>query len=101
MPMPGQTTRAPSGTDTEGAELAGALAAAARDGGDAKTPCRSAHRAKLTTGRRLFLAFSAVVGTFLIGLVPASAGLRKIEKALEQMRGCEERVQLALELEGA
>ena len=101
MPMPGQTTHAPSGTDPEGAELAGALAAAARDRGDARTPSSGAHWAKLTTGRRLFLAFSAVVGTFLIGLLPASAGLRKIEKALDQMRGCEERVQLALELEGA
>ena len=95
-------THATAGTDPPPPAAASAPAAPAHDRREASTPpCPHGAFGRLTTGRRLFLAFSALVGSFLIAVPVASSGLRKIERALEQMRRCEERVRLALALEDA
>ena len=98
---PGHTDHAANGPATHGVGVADICALAAEGARAASNAAPPGPSARMTTGRRLFFAFSALVATFLVGVIPASSGLRKIERALDQMRGCEERVQLALELEGA
>jgi two-component system, NtrC family, sensor kinase len=62
-----------------------------------------AHRGRwsLTTGHRLFLAFSALIGAVVFVLFFAFSGLRNIESGLDKMRKHEDQMRLSLELGNA
>jgi two-component system, NtrC family, sensor kinase len=56
---------------------------------------------KVTTGGRLFFAFSVLVCAFLAVLLFATTRLRAIESALDSMRRHEDQLRLAIELKSA
>jgi signal transduction histidine kinase len=83
-------------------DIASALAAATRcaasqDRGALSSGGRPA--AKVTTGRRLFLALSALVCMLFVAVLLVSSGLSEIESTLERMEQGDERMRIALELE--
>lgn len=58
-------------------------------------------RLRVTTSRRLAIALSAVLVSFLAALVFQIAGLRRMETTLDAMSAHEEQMRLALQLEDA
>ncbi|HEU4385001.1 MAG TPA: HAMP domain-containing protein, partial [Anaeromyxobacteraceae bacterium] len=64
-------------------------------------PTAEEGRPRITTGRRLFLAFSTLVCAFAAALLLVLSGLRDIEPALEQIKKLEEKERILLALEVA
>jgi two-component system, NtrC family, sensor kinase len=68
--------------------------------GDAPAPVE-VPRGRLTTGRRLLLAFSVVVSAFALAVLAAYLGIRRVERVLDKVDAREQRMTLALQLEDA